>query len=167
MNKIFLIGKVPKGDKAQENFDNWRVRYQKSAQKFFDAEFIDPYDRNLDESDFLAVVGWDCRHIEESAFVIVNAENKLGAGSAQEMVIAKYFNKPVITVLPKDSHHRRSNIIFREKVVKDWIQPFIFAFSDFIIEDIKEIEDIKDKIFNSKIKDISVIDEAIKYIDSK
>jgi hypothetical protein len=165
--EIFLIGKVPKGDKEQKNFDNWRIKYQNVAQKFFDAEFIDPYDRNLDESDFLAVVGWDCRYIKESAFVIVNAENKLGAGSSQEMVIAKYFNKPVVTVLPENSHHRRSNIIFREKVVDDWIQPFIFAFSDFIIEDIKEIGGIKDKIFNSKIKNISVIDDAIKYIDSK
>jgi hypothetical protein len=165
--KIYLAGKVPKGDKKQKSFDNWRVRYQKVLRKFFDAEFIDPYNRDLDESDFLAVVGTDCKHIKESTFIVVNAEEKLGVGTSQEMVIAKYFNKPVVTVLPKDSHHRRSNVVFHGKMIADWIHPFIFTFSDFIIENINEIEKIKDKIFTSKIKDISVIDEVVRYIDSK
>lgn len=165
--KIYLAGKVPKGDEEQKRFDNWRVRYQEVLRKFFDAEFIDPYNRDLDESDFLAVVGTDCKHIKESVLIIVNAEERLGAGVAQEMVIAKYFNKPVITVLPKNSHHRRSNVVFHGKAVEDWIHPFIFTFSDFVVENINEIKEIKDKIFTSEIKGISIIDETIKYIDSK
>lgn len=165
--KIYLAGSVPKGDEEAKNFDDWRSRYRQSLQKFFDADFIEPYHRELDEGDFLAVVGQDCRHIKECALVIVNAEEKLGVGTAQELVIAKYFRKPVISVLPKNTHHRRSNVAFHGKLVEDWIHPFIFTFSDFIVESINEIEKIKDEIFSSKIKDISVIDEAVRYIDSK
>lgn len=99
--------------------------------------------------------------------VIVNAEEKLGVGTAQELVIAKYFKKPVISVLPKDTHHRRSKVVFHGRLVEDWIHPFIFAFSDFIVESVDKIETIKDKICSSKIKDISVIDEAIRYINTK
>ncbi|MFH1749699.1 MAG: hypothetical protein ABH837_02285 [bacterium] len=165
--KIYLAGSVPKGDEEAKGFDDWRNRYKQSLQKFFDADFIEPYHKELDEGDFLAVVGQDCRHIKESSLVIVNAEEKLGVGTAQELVIAKYFKKPVVSVLPKDTHHRRSNVPFHGKVVEDWIHPFIFTFSDFIVESINEIEKIKAKIFSSKIKDISVIDEAVRYIDSK
>ena len=163
--KIYLAGSIPKGDEEAKKFDNWRDRYKKILQEFFDADFIDPYDRKLDEGDFLAVVGQDCKHIKDSSLVIVNAEEKLGVGTAQELVIAKYFSKPVISVLPKDTHHRRSDIIFNEKIVEDWIHPFIFAFSDFIVENINGVEAIKDKVFSSTVKDISVIDEAIRHIN--
>ena len=165
--KIYLAGKVPKGDEEQKKFDNWRDRYQEALQKFFDAEFIDLYNRNLDESDSQSVLGTDCKHIKESTLVVVNAEEQMGAGGAQEMVIAKYFKKPVVTVLPKNSHHRRSNLVFHGKTIEDWIHPFIFTFSDFIIESIDKIGEIKDKISTSKIKEISVIDEAIEYVSSK
>ena len=165
--KIYLAGSVPKGDEEAKKFDDWRSRYKQSLQKLFDADFIEPYHKDLDEGDYLAVVGQDCRHIKESALVIVNAEEKLGVGTAQELVIAKYFRKPVISVLPKDTHHRRSNVAFHGKKIKDWIHPFIYAFSDYIVESVHEVEKIKDEIFSSKIKDISVIDEAIHYINSK
>jgi hypothetical protein len=165
--KIYLAGKIPKGDHERKNFVDWRERYRKAMQKFFDAEFIDPLARNLDETDPMAVVGKDCRDIKESDFIVVCAEGEMSVGGAQEMVIAKYLKKPVVTVLPKDTTHRRSNITFSGKFVSDWIHPFIFAFSDFIIEDIGEIEKIKDKILTSKIKDISVINEAIRHVGQK
>lgn len=162
--KIYLAGSVPKGDEEEKMFDNWRGRYQDVLGEIFDAECIDPYDRNLDEKDFLLVVGKDCVDIAESSLVVVNAEQKLGAGTAQELVIAKYYKKPVVTILPKGTPHRRTNILFRGQRIDDWIHPFIFAFSDFIIEDIAEIRTIKDKLFEvSAIKDISVIDAAAAY----
>lgn len=165
--KIYLAGSVPKGDEEAKKFDDWRSRYKQSLQNIFDADFIEPYHRDLDEGDLMAVVGQDCRHIKESALVIVNAEEKLGVGTAQELVIAKYFRKPVVSVLPEETHHRRSNIVFHGKSIADWIHPFIYAFSDFIVESVQGVGKIKDEIFSSKIKDISVIDEAIRYIDSK
>jgi len=164
--KIYLAGDVPKGKEEEEKFVDWRTKYMDVLNKSLDADYIDPYDRSLDESNFLAVFGTDCSHIKSCSLVIINAENKLGVGTAQEMVIAKYFKKPVITVLPKNSYHRRSNIVINGKKIKDWIHPFIFSFSDFIIQNIFEIEKIKEKLQNSKIKDISIIDESIKYINS-
>lgn len=159
--KIYLAGSVPKGEEEEKTFVNWRKAYQEVLGKIFEAECIDPYDRNLDESDFLFVVGKDCAEISDSSFVVVNAEEKLGAGTSQELVIAKYFKKPVVTVLPKDTPHRRTNIVFNGQLVEDWIHPFIFTFSDFIIEDITEIKSLQDKLLEAHtIKDISIIDMA-------
>ena len=131
-----------------------------------DAQIIDPYDPDLDEGDFLQVVGQDFGYIKRASLIVVNAEEKIGAGTAMEMVTAKYFKKPVITVIPKDTHHRRSNVVFHGKLVDDWIHPFIWHFSDIVVESVDEIEDIKKKLESTEIKGISIIDEAIEYASS-
>ena len=166
--KIYLAGSVPKGEEEEKSFENWRLRYKATLETIFDAEFILPDSGEMDENDFLLIVGKDSASIQKSDLVIVNAAERLGAGTAMEMVIAKYFKKPVIAVIPKETHHRRSNVLFRGKyLVEDWMHPFIHTFSDFVVESVEGINDIKDKIFNSAIKDISVIDHSIQYRESK
>jgi len=162
--KIYLAGNVPKGKEEEKNFVNWRLDYAKVLKKYFENDCVDPFDRNLDESNFMQVFGADCKHIKDCLFVVVNARQKLGVGTAQEMVVAKYFKKPLVVVLPKDTHHRRSNIEFNGKFIEDWIHPFIFAFADYIIEDIEEIGKIHGEILTKEPKDISVIDEGIGYM---
>ena len=162
--KIYLAGSVPKGSEEEKGFVNWRLKYIEILEKFLDSEFILPDTAQVDENDTLLVVGKDSKSIKSADLVIVNAENRLGAGTSMEMVIAKYFKKPVITVIPKDTHHRRSNINFRDKYfVEDWIHPFVHTFSDFVVESVAEIEKIKDQLLSSKPKDISIIDTAIEH----
>ena len=162
--KIYLAGSVPKGDEEAKDYIDWRKEYFKTiSQNINDVELLDANDFYILEGNSEALFGAECSHIKKSDLVIVNAETKLGAGTAMELVIAKYFRKPVITVLPKNSDHRRSNLIFRGKEVKEWIHPFIDTFSDVIIEKIFEIKNAVELIKKQKIKGISVIDEAIQY----
>lgn len=166
--KIYLAGSVPKGAEEEKSFVNWRLKYKEVLQIFFDAEFIFPNSGDMDESDFLLIVGKDSKSINSSDLIIVNAEERVGAGTAMEMVVAKYFKKPVITVMPKNSHHRRPNVTFQGKYfVEDWMHPFVHTFSDFIVADVSEIDKLKDKIFTSPIKDISIIDQAINHREKK
>jgi hypothetical protein len=165
--KIYLAGSVPKSPDEEKNFDNWRLRYASEIGKFFEAEFIDPYIRDLDEADFLCITGNDCEHIKNCDFIVVNSEHSMGVGTAQEMVIAKYFNKPVVTILPKNTKHRICNATINKKCVEDWIHPFVFTFSDFIIEDIAEFSGIHGQIFSIKPKDISIIDHSISHFLSR
>jgi hypothetical protein len=164
--KIYLAGSVPKGDKEQKDFKNWRLEYKEKLQSFLDADFIDPYKREVDEADFLGVFGKDCLEIKQADLIIVNAEEKLGVGTSQELLVAKYFKKLVITVLPKESYHRKSNLVFHGKNVADWIHPFIFSSSDIIIEKVEEIENYKNEFNKINIKGITIIDEAIKYVEN-
>lgn len=78
------------------------------------------------------------------------------------MVIAKYFEKPVV-VLPEECKNRCSKKVFEDQIVNNWVHPFIYAFSDHIIDDINHIKEIKNKLFLD-VKDISVIDDAIKLV---
>lgn len=165
---IYLAGSVPKGAEEEKEFVNWRLDYKRILDKFLDADFIFPNAGDMDERDFLLIVGKDSKSIKSSDLVIVNAEERLGAGTSMEMVIAKHLKKPVITVLPKNSYHRRSNMTFQGKYfVEDWVHPFVHTFSDFIVEHVAEIEKIKEKIFNTPIKDITIIDTAIDHRNKK
>lgn len=166
--KIYLAGSVPKGAEDEKVFINWRLRYKKVLDTFLDAEFIMPNSGDMDESDFLLIVGKDSKSIKNCDFVVVNCEERLGAGTSMEMVIAKHFKKPVITVMPKNSYHRKSNVTFQGKFfVEDWMHPFVHTFSDFIVENVAEIKKIKDKIFTTPIKDISILEKAIAHRNKK
>ncbi len=134
--KIYLAGSVPKGDNEAKKLVDWRKRYSEVISKISgDFELFDPNNFYLNslEGNPKLVFGADCLHIRQNDLIIVNAEEKdrgIGAGTAMEFVIAKYFRKPVITVLPKDSYHRRPNLLFCGKLVEDWIHPFVDSMSD-------------------------------------
>lgn len=162
----YLAGNVPKGDGEIAMHDNWRKKYKEALRDIPGLECIDPYDPQLDESNSMRVFGMDCALIAKSDLVIVNAEKQLGAGTSQEMVVAKYLGKRVITVLPKDSYHRRSNVLFGGKLVEDWKHPFVASFSDAIVERAEDIASVIDHTREQPPKDLSIIDEAIEYYNS-
>jgi hypothetical protein len=162
--KVYLAGSVPKGDGEAKDFKDWRKEYTAIIRKSFpDFHPIDPNNVFAIEGDSLGVFGADCLWIQESDAVIVHGEKKLGAGTAMELIIAKYFKKPVITVLPKDTHHRRSNLIFDGRLVEDWIHPFIDVFSDIIVEKPEQLASAMKKITTMQIKGMEVIDEGVEY----
>src|SRR3989344_193717 len=99
--KICLLGSIPKGDEIRKSWRDWKINYKNSLSKIDGIEFVDGDAWKEEEKSFL-VFGHDSYLIKSSDIIIVNAEAKLGAGTSQEMIIAKYFSKPVITVLPKD-----------------------------------------------------------------
>jgi len=168
--KIYLAGHVPKGDHETKNFVDWRKQYEKLLPDELEAKCIYPYDRSpeFDEADFKKVFGYDCSLIKNSDLMIVNAQTRLGVGTSQEMVIAKYFKKPVITVLPTDSYSRRPNVTIRGQLIADWIHPMIDAFSDLIFDDPEQLSALtKERLSRITPKDISVIDKSIDYANKK
>ena len=169
--KICLIGSIPKGDDVRENWKDWKVEYKEKLSQIPNVEITDG-DAWRDETKSLQLVGHDANLVKTADIIIVDSKKKLGAGTAQEMVIAKYFKRPVISIIPKDTHHRRSNIVFDGTEIDDWIHPFLLTFSDLVVENIDDcIEWIKEFSKNpesKKIKDITIIDEAINsYLDEK
>lgn len=162
--KICLLGSIPKGDHERKDWTDWKSKYKTVLLQLNDVEFVDGDDWK-DETKPLLLFGHDANLVKTSDAVIVNAESKLGAGTAQEMVIAKYFSRPVITILPKDTHHRRSNFIFDGALINDWIHPFLLNMSDFVAETIEDaaewIKQYRTDPKSKKIKNISIIDEAI------
>lgn len=166
--KVYLAGKVPKGA-DQGATKPWRDAYREVlALRGLLVEILDPDDPSLDESFPEAVFGHDCWLISNSDVVVVNATEKLGVGTSQEMLIAKHFGKPVLTVLPKDSHHRRSNLKMHAKTVPDWIHPFIYQTSDAIIESLDELPGLIEDLSLLQPKGMEIIQRGIDvYLSSR
>lgn len=137
---VYLAGKVPKGD-DDEILRGWRDEYIRILSKNAALSFLSPENESIDENDPAAVVGHDLLLLKSAKLIIVNASHKLGVGTAQEMVFAKLYNKPVLTVLPQNSHHRRTEIVMNGVLVHDWIHPFIYVSSDEIFTSIQELSE--------------------------
>jgi nucleoside 2-deoxyribosyltransferase len=163
--KIYLAGKVAKGSEIGSAKD-WRSEYINRLSQDGSFEFLSPENPSLDESRPLLVFGHDCYLVRECDILIVDASAKLGVGTAQEMIIAKYFGKYVYTVLPRDTHHRRSNLKMYEFVVEDWVHPFVFAFSDRIFDDINSLavffSEKGQMLLDEPLTRLDRIDESIK-----
>ena len=168
--KFTLLGSIPKGDEERKSWVDWKLEYvSKIKQAFPEAKFLHG-DLISDSVGPKLVVGHDLWLIKHSDIIIVHAVSKIGAGTAQEMVLAKYFQKPLISVVPKDTHYRRSNIVFHGVMIENWIHPFIYVTSDYVAEDIEQvILWIKEFLKNpkQKIKNISIFDNAIFLFESK
>lgn len=136
--KIALLGSLPKGDEARKDFTDWKIEYvEKISVAIPEAIFLHG-DLISDSEGSEIVVGHDLWLIKRSDIVIVNAPSKIGAGTAQEMVLAKQFGKPVISVVPSKTHHRKTNVTFHGKTMDEWIHPFLDLSSDVVVENIEE-----------------------------
>ena len=163
--KITLLGSLPKGDKVRAGWVDWKPEYiEKIAALLPDAEILHG-DAISDNVGAELVVGHDLALVKEADLIIVDARSKIGAGTAQEMVIAKYFRKPVVAVISRDTHHRRSNVVFDGQVVKDWVHPFLKVSSDYVADSVDDAVAFAAKFLKNpteqKIKDFAVFEQAI------
>ncbi len=168
---IYLAGKVPKSDEELKNYSDWRKEFEIAVKKDTGCGIIclDPSHVHFDIADIYGVFGRDVYMVKQSDFIVIDARERIGPGTAQEMLIAKYFKKPVVTILPKNSHYWKDTKI-RDKEAKAWMNPFIAATSDIIAE---SVEDAAKKIAgciknneNACAKSITLLDDAIKYYTS-
>jgi hypothetical protein len=161
----YLAGKVPKGSEIGA-IPDWRAAYAEELKAVPNLTLLSPENSDLDEGEPMTIMGHDCSLVQSADLIIVNASTKLGVGTAQEMVIAKLWSKPVLTVLPRDTHHRRTDLMMHGRLIPDWIHPFIFGFSDQIFESVVGIASFLRTSKASELlqspKSIEVIDEAIR-----
>lgn len=163
--KIILLGSIPKGDEIRKNWIDWKTEYIEKIRKVLpQANFLHG-DLISDKEGVEAVVGHDLYLIKNSDIAIVHAATKIGAGTAQEILMAKQFKKPVIAIIPKDSHHRKSNVVFHGTLIEDFINPFLFISTDYVAENIEDATQwVKKYLENPKaiaIKDFSVMENCI------
>ncbi|MCA9486460.1 hypothetical protein H6501_04610 [Candidatus Woesearchaeota archaeon] len=165
--KIYLAGSLPKGKEEEETFVNWKHRYKSVLQTTSThIDFLDPEDDRPSEGDAKGVFGKDCFQIKNCDLVLVNAEHPLGPGTSMECLIAKYFAKPVLLILPIDSPHRKSRLLFEEEVVEDWKHPFLVSSADYIFESVEECAHQNfEELCSKEAKTLSIIDEALAYFE--
>jgi hypothetical protein len=161
---MYLAGKIKKGHEIGVG-DDWRAEYINAISQVGSFEFLSPDDPTLDENKPQLVFGHDCYLVSRCDILLVNASDKLGVGTAQEMVIAKKYEKYVYTILPRDSHHRRTNLQMHGYQVEDWIHPFVYCTSDEIFGSLEEacefLANPADSARGGRASTLDIVDSAI------
>lgn len=168
--KVYVAGKVSPNS-VFGTYD-WRGRFCKELSRKIGIKIInlDPTKSDekfdLDENNSNLIFGRDCYMIKSADIVIVNLTDDISVGGSQEMLIAKYFSKPLIGIAPKGGKFNKEEKEIRGIVYKNWLHPFVNISCDALAESIDEVADhIKRIISNSgtNVKNFSIIEENIDY----
>jgi len=172
--KVYVAGKVSKD--SVFGTSNWRDQFCKelSDKSGFEIINLDPTksydDFNLDEGNSKLVVGRDCFMIKSADLVIVTLTDDISVGGSQEMLIAKYYSKPLVGIAPKGGKFNKHEKKILGKVYKNWIHPFVYTTCDSIVEDIDSAADFIKKFFSGsdkKIKNLSILDKNMEYYEKE
>ena len=164
---LYLAGKITKdGDRAlwREEFGEALKEEQKAFPEIKDIILLNPDSLRPDMMPVEEFFSRDVHLISISSGVVVNATDRIGPGTAQEILIAKRYGKPVVTVLPENSRYwRRLNLRGTDIIYR---HPFLFSTSDKIARDWKEaalwmLNCLSGKL-KVKVKTLDILEESRK-----
>lgn len=140
--RIYLSGSIRKGDSDPRSDDYfWSERHEAFIETNAGGavELLNPAKTDLRRTDFALNFGCDLYLVSVSNIVFVDARHEKGIGVGAEMMYAAKLGLPVITWAPRNSHYRRDFVpnVFGEDL-HDWIHPFVFGLSDYVVEDLVE-----------------------------
>lgn len=167
--KVYIAGKVSKDSSFKTEF--WRDSFCASLSEKSGYEIInlDPakYSPNfsLDEGNSRLIFGRDSFMIQHADVVVVYLSDDISVGGSQEMLIAKYFHKPLVAIAPRGGKFNLEHCEIQGRRYENYIHPFVKITSDVVVEDIDQLATWLKEIYplGQGIKAISLIDEARNY----
>lgn len=164
--KVYVAGKVSKDSVFGKH--DWRDEFCQELSRLCGSPIInvDPTKAelgfDLDENNAELIFGRDCYMIQQADLVIVNLTNDISVGGSQEMLIAKYFDKPLVGIAPFGGKFYMAKKEMMGKEYTNWMHAFVKYPCDKVVEDIQGVADyIKSGL--GPAKSIKIIDESIEY----
>ena len=165
--KVYIAGKVNPDSSMGTSF--WREEFCKQLEEKSGIKIInlDPTSRKSMPFDPEMAFGRDSFFIKNSDLVIVNLTDDISVGGSQEMLIAKYFNKPLLGMAKEGGKFVNHNYNDFGRII-DFVHPFVFVPCDAVVNDIDAAALwIRDKLHKIKPKGLDCIDKSAKYYMEK
>jgi len=168
--KLYIAGKV--SPNSTFGTHDWRDNFCKELTKLSGFKIInfDPTKShdgfNFDENDPKFIVGRNCFMIKSVDIVIVNLTDDISVGGSQEMLITKYYHKPLIGIAPRGGKFSKEKKESFSGTYKNWVDQFVSVPCDAVVEDIKGAADFIKNSFskpNNSAKDITILDQSVEY----
>lgn len=165
--KVYIAGKVSKESVFGQH--HWRDGFceelsKKSGLKIIN---IDPTRGHENFTNSQAngqfVLGRNSHMIRLSDVVIVNLTDDISVGGSQEILLAKYFKKPVIGLAPKGGKFRPHAKELFGTTYKDWEDPIVFQTCDVVVGDVDELANVLTKLDELPVKGMQLVDDALEY----
>lgn len=163
--KVYVAGKVSKDSSFGTH--HWRDDFLQKLEDLsgLTLENLDPTKLEVDQTDPEAVFGADAALIKVCDLLIVYLSDDISVGGSQEILIAKYFSKPVIGLAPLGGKFNGSSKQLFGKTVRDYKDPFVFSTCDIVVSDIDELARSLENLPKTP-KSIALIDELAARFDS-
>ena len=159
--KIYTAGKVSK--ESSFGGHHWRENFIVELSKLsaLHLENLDPLADETQDMQPGDVFIKDCRLIQECDVFIVYLSDDISVGGSQEILIARYFKKPVFGLAPRGGKFNGATREMFGKTVTDYKDPFVFTTCDVVCASIEELaEALKRPLPVSS--GFSIIEEAIR-----
>lgn len=159
--KVYIAGKVSK--ESIFGTHDWRDEFCRVLEKLSKVKLvnIDPTKSEVDQMNPQAVFGADALMISRADVVIVYLSDDISVGGSQEMLIAKYFKKPLIGLAPFGGKFNGSTKEYFNKIVENYQDPFVFSTCDIVCKDIEEVAKALRNVTTMKPKSIELIDDLV------
>lgn len=156
--KIYVAGKVSKESHFGTHY--WRDDFvtelgQLSGRKLI---HLDPTKSGLEQTTPEAVFGADVYMIKNSDVLVVYLSDDISVGGSQEILIAKYYKKPVIGLAARGGKFNGSTKKLFGKVIKEYKDPFVFSTCDVVCATVEEVVGALKQLDTIEPKSIELID---------
>jgi hypothetical protein len=161
--RVYVAGKVSKNSVFGTH--DWRDDFCRELARLSGREVmsLDPTKSGADQNDPMQTFGCDAYMIKSCDVLVVYLSDDISIGGSQEILLAKYFDKPVIGLAPHGGKFNGSDKEYFGKVVKNYRDPFVFTTCDVVCKDVEEVAAALAEFEKIKPKKLDVIDEAMEY----
>lgn len=161
MYKVYIAGKVKKDSSFGTH--HWRDAFCEELEKLSGIQLqnLDPLKAQDGDDTAWDVFAKDCRLINEADVLIVYLSDDISVGGSQEILIAKYLNKPVIGLAPHGGKFNGARREMLGKVIEDYKDPFVYTTCDIVCADIAAVATALTDLGSIVPKTMSLVDEAL------
>lgn len=137
--KLYVAGKVKKDSSFGTH--HWRDGFVTELQRLsgLTLENIDPVKEESFDSMPSEIFEKDCQLISKCDCLIVYLSDDISVGGSQEILIARYFKKPVIALAPRGGKFNGATREMFGKRITDYKDPFVFTTCDIVCSTIEEV----------------------------
>lgn len=167
MIKVYVAGKVSK-DSVFGTHD-WRDNFCKELEELSGGRLknLDPTKLEIDQANTKLVFGADSYLISTCDVLIVYLTDDISIGGSQEILIAKYFKKPVIGLAPHGGKFNGADKEYFGTTFKNYKDPFVFTTCDIVCKTIEELAVALKNLNTIEVKSLDILNESIEYYLSK
>lgn len=143
--KVYVAGKVSKDSQFGSHY--WRDAFVQKLETLSGRKLLslDPAKKQTDQNKWETAFSADVFMISVSDLVIVYFSDDISVGGSQEVLIAKFFDKPVIGLAPAGGKFNHKNKEIFGQLVKNYKHPFVYSTCDVVCDDIEDVANtIKD-----------------------
>jgi hypothetical protein len=158
---LYIAGKVSK--ESHFGTHHWRDDFCAKLVELsgLTLDHLDPLEGQAGLTDPKEIFAKDCKLIAKADVLVVYLSDDISVGGSQEILIARYLQKPVIGLAPFGGKFNGVRKEMLGHVIEDYKDPFVFATCDRVCGNIEEVAEALCSVGSIHSSGMQLIDEAI------